>query len=220
MFTKFYILKDTNYTNNNSVLREYINTLIYINNGKKLFRHEHFIFCTNFYIRKLTFLFPTGFSQLIVILYLDDDNQKKYPGMFILSNNKKYEGYLKIIKRVRNIITIENSRELKLKSYSTDYEEGLLKAIGEVFIEFRGIGCFFHYCQNIYKNAKKFNINPKKNIIDKEFFSNIYNIPFIVEDNPNIIEYLIKNYKKKIINTKILWNIIKDNGANLYLMTF
>lgn len=67
-----------------------------------------------------TFLFPPGFNQVIVILYLDDDTKKKFTGMFILSNNRRYEGYLKIFKSLRNIITIKNSKKLKLKTYSTD----------------------------------------------------------------------------------------------------
>lgn len=66
-----------------------------------------------------------------------------------------------------------------------------------MFNEFRGIRCFFHYRQNIHKNAKKLNINPKKYISDKNFLSNIYKIPFIIEDNPKVIEYLTNKYNKK-----------------------
>ena len=61
------------------------------------------IFISNFFIRKLnqanhwfidgTFVYPSDFSQLIVILYRDIDNWKNYPGLFALINNKKKEGY-------------------------------------------------------------------------------------------------------------------------------
>ena len=56
---------------------------LYCVTRKIQFSNEHFLFCTNFYIRKLyicsywyidvTFSFPPGFGQFIVKLYLDDD---------------------------------------------------------------------------------------------------------------------------------------------------
>ena len=55
---------------------------------------------------------------------------------------------------MRNIITLENTKKIIVKSFSTDFEEGLLNAISEVFPEMRGVECFFHYCKNIYKKSK------------------------------------------------------------------
>ena len=52
-------------------------------------------------------------------------------------------------------------------------------------------------CQNIYKNSKKFIINPKQIIIDKDFLSKIYKISFIfiIGDNPKAIDDLTNKYK-------------------------
>lgn len=109
-----------------------------------------------------TFLFPKDFAQLIFILYLHFESKKRYLGMFILTNNKKYEGYLYIFNLVRNIITLENTKKIFVESFSTDFEEGLLNAISEIFPELRGVGCFFNYCKNIYINSKAYKINVKK----------------------------------------------------------
>ena len=60
------------------------------------------------------FFFQKFFSQLLVILYLDNESKKRYPGMFILTNNKKYEGYFNILKSLTSIITLENSKPLSI----------------------------------------------------------------------------------------------------------
>ena len=46
-----------------------------------------------------TFLYPKVFSQLIVILYIDDKSGKRYPGLYALINNKKEEGYKYLFKK-------------------------------------------------------------------------------------------------------------------------
>ena len=66
-------------------MRDYSLTLIY-NNNKPLFQHEHAIFISDYFRRKMrnsshwyidgTFVYPKGFKQLIVILYYDDDLKK------------------------------------------------------------------------------------------------------------------------------------------------
>ena len=61
------------------------------------------IFCSDFFIKKLldshhwyidgTFLRPEGFSQLIIIIYYDTEQNNKYPDLYSLINNKSLEGY-------------------------------------------------------------------------------------------------------------------------------
>ena len=89
---------------------DYINTLLYNKTGKNQFKHEHMIFVSNFFIRKLnntrhwyvdgTFVYPKDFSQLIVILYKVSNLNRRFPGLFALINNKKYEGYLYMFKKI------------------------------------------------------------------------------------------------------------------------
>ena len=69
------------------------------------------------------------FRQLIIILYYDKTSKKRYPGLYALINNKTFEGYLELFKKILSIITIENSKSLKLKSYTTDFEQALINCL-------------------------------------------------------------------------------------------
>ena len=48
---------------------------------------------TNHFYIDGTFIFPPDFSQLIVLLYFDENIKKRYPGYFLLINNKSETGY-------------------------------------------------------------------------------------------------------------------------------
>jgi len=73
---KYYALENNKTKSNSFFLRDYSNTFLYNTNGKALFNHEHFIFISDFFIKKLyiseywyidgTFLIPKDFSQLII----------------------------------------------------------------------------------------------------------------------------------------------------------
>ena len=54
--------------------------------------------------------------QMLVILFIDDEPNKRYPGLFCLLNNKKYEGYLLLFKRIKNLITVVNTKKINLIS--------------------------------------------------------------------------------------------------------
>ena len=93
-----------------------------IKNIKTQFLHEHCIYVSDYFIKKLwkaknwyidcTFVVPLTFKQMLVILYKDDVNGKRYPEVFALLNYKKFEGYLLIFKTIKDIITIDNTKEL------------------------------------------------------------------------------------------------------------
>ena len=104
LFIKYSAIENNLTKDNNYFLRDYTNTLLYNKTGKNQFKHEHMIYVSIFFIRKLnsvrhwygdgTFVYPKDFSQLIVILYKDDKLNRRFSGLFALINNKKYEGYL------------------------------------------------------------------------------------------------------------------------------
>ena len=83
----------------------------------------HVIYISDYFIKKLnnathfyidgTFIYPPDFKQLIVILYYDNIIKKRMAGLFALINNKKENGYLHLFKRIKDIITIDNTTELK-----------------------------------------------------------------------------------------------------------
>ena len=76
-----------------------------------------------------------------------------------------------------------------------DFETGLINALGKVFNKVRGVGCYYHYVRNIFKESKKLKINKKSKF--KEMINKIILLPF---QNKNIIksyELIKKNYNKK-----------------------
>ena len=86
--------------------------MAYNKSNKSLFQHEHAIFISDYFINKLniskhfyideTLVFPKGFKQLIVILYLDENVNKRFSGLFALINNKKDILFKKLYKYFNN----------------------------------------------------------------------------------------------------------------------
>lgn len=109
---------------------------------------------SNYFIRKLRysihyyidgiFVRPKGFVQLIVILYYENKTQKRYLSEFALINNKTEQGYKELFKSLFNYISIENTKPLSLKSYTTDFEAGLINALKSALPNANPIGCFYH----------------------------------------------------------------------------
>ena len=107
--SKFSIFDNQITLRGNQFLRDYNVTMAYNKSNKSLFQHEHAIFISDYFIRKLntskhfyideTCVFPKGFRQLIVLLYLDENVNKRFSGLFTLINNKKEEGYIILLKK-------------------------------------------------------------------------------------------------------------------------
>ena len=112
-------------------MRDYTLTMIYNKNNKSQFQQEHANYISDYFIEKLsssphyyidgTFIFPKDFKQLIVILYYDEELRKRFPDLYALINNKKEEGYYLLFKKIYDILTIEGTKELKLKTYTIDF---------------------------------------------------------------------------------------------------
>ena len=102
------------------------------------------IYLSDYFIKKLntalhfyiegTFIYPSEFKQLIVILYYDKGINKRMAGLFALINYKKENGYIYLFKRIRDILTIENFTNLNLKLYTVDLEKGLINALRLFFL--------------------------------------------------------------------------------------
>ena len=99
---------------------------------------------------------------MLVIMYRDDDSGIRYSGLFGLINNKKKEGYINLFKKIKDIITLGNAKELSFLTYSVDYEIGLLETCQNLFEKQRGVGCYYHYCKNLYNKAKKLGLMKTK----------------------------------------------------------
>ena len=93
LFKKFSVFGNDKTNLKEQFLRDYTYTYYYDDKGKKLKNHEHFIFISNFQITKIltskhlyidgTFLKPKGFTELIIILYHDDEFNVRARGCFI-----------------------------------------------------------------------------------------------------------------------------------------
>ena len=77
------------------------------------------------------------------------------PGLFALINNKKENGYLYLFQRIKDILTIENTTDLKINSYTVDFEKGLINALNIIFPEIKCIGCYFNYKRALRKKSKE-----------------------------------------------------------------
>ena len=209
LFNKFSIFTNNKTTIGNIYLRDYTYKYIYNKTGKKLLIHEHAIFISDFFIKKLrevlhfyivdTFIYPPGFKQLLVILYYDQKNNKRFPGGYILINNKTECCYIEIFKSFRSIVTIENTKSLKVKGITTDFELGLINAVKSIFSDVKYTGCFFHYVRAVTKKFKILKLHKIK----------------ISEDSHNILHNLFilpYNYHKKDDIDRIFENVIKKNN--------
>ena len=234
VFTK-YSLFDNQFTDNGKqYMRDYTLTMLYNKNNKSQFQNEHVIYISDYFIKKLsfsthfyidgTFIFPKDFKQLIVILYYDDLLKKRFPGMYALINNKKEEGYYILFKKIYEIITLEGTRELKLQTYTTDFETGLINALERVFINKRKIGCFFHYTRALKSKAlemKLFSTGLKE--LTKEFLHELYKAPFLIIKDKNFINSICEKYMEKegrfkeyIYYYKTQWTRFFNNGMLNY----
>ena len=102
-----------------------------------------------------TFISTKEYYQLLVLLFYDENTNKKIPGAYKLCNNKFENSYIKILYKLKYIITVENIESLKLESICADFEMGLIRTITKVFKNIWVVGCLFHYIKNIRSQALK-----------------------------------------------------------------
>ena len=85
IFNKTSIFTNQKTLDGKQFVRDYSFTMLYKKNNKDLFQHEHIIFVSDYFIKKLikseyfyidgTFIYPADFKQKIVILYFDDEKK-------------------------------------------------------------------------------------------------------------------------------------------------
>ena len=121
------------------------------------------------HIRKSKHLFidgtwyrPSGFCQIIIILYKDIIINEKIPGCYIITNNKKYNIYKAALESFKNIITQNNIFDLNINSITVDDEIALNNAVNDVFPNSNKFNCYYHYKKNIVDNLRKHGFMRKK----------------------------------------------------------
>lgn len=90
------------------------------------------------------------FRQLFIISIIYRD--RSYPLAYILMKKKNFRSYDTFAK-LKTLLTAN------ITEIMADYEAGTRKALLKNFANARLAGCFFHYCQAIRKNAKRFGLS-------------------------------------------------------------
>ena len=72
----------------------------------------------------------------------------------MLINNKSEQGYIEMFTSFKNILTLENSFNLNLRSITTDFEIALKNALRYVFPDIIQIRCYYHFCMLLEKKLK------------------------------------------------------------------
>ena len=190
-----------------------------IGKDKKIINQKAIIFFSDFDIKKLsfskhllldgTFIFPSGFSQTIIIMYYDEILDKMLPGIYIAINNKTEEGYKDVFRYIKyyidNILK-DREKNYHFETFTTDFEIALYNAFNKIFNKeknIRQIGCYFHYLQNIRKYFQKKGLT-------KNIYKNIYNnlmssakqLPFKELKENKLIDFIKNNYKSILNNNK------------------
>ena len=147
------------------------------------------------------------YYQLVIIMAYYTLIDLKIPCSYILMNNKNEKSYELVFKSLLNIITMDNSIDLKIISITTDFEKGILNAVKTVFKNIRHVGCMFHYIKNLRLNLLKIGlINNEISNLTKELLINLGTISFKINDNPNIIEEIFKRFETQYKGTDYIKN--------------
>lgn len=108
-----------------------------------------------------TFKHPSGFTELIVIMIIDEITKFKIPTFFILTNRKTEMAYYLIFQDIRSILEKDFNEILKLENYTTDFEIAMNNALASVFPGIKKTGCYFHYKECIDRNLGKYGFKKK-----------------------------------------------------------
>ena len=108
--------------------------------------------------------------------------------------------YLELFTSIYKIITLENTKELNLKSFTTDFENGLINALKTIFPNDISVGCFYHYTRALAEKIKKMNFyNKKHKLVSRKLLNDLYKLPYIYAYNKNCIEEIFSKYPNKYI---------------------
>ena len=172
-FTKYNAIEHRYNKNNELILWDYVNTVIYTGNKKKEVPSEYFIWSSNQMIARArisnhlfidgTFHHPINYAQLLIILFKDVIISEYIPCFYVLMTNKTEVMYDLIFKSIKRILTQNNLYQINYKTITTDTEVALINSINYNFDNTTRIGCWFHLKQNLLNQAKVCGLLNKNN---------------------------------------------------------
>ena len=206
-FTKYNALDNMYINNNELILWDHRNIVIYLQNKKKELTSEYFIWShdqiisrarisNNFFIDG-TFHTVPGFSQLLIILFKDLIINEYIPCFYILMSNRYEELYNIVLQSIKTILTQYDIINLNIETITSDSEKALVNSLNNNFDDFQRVSCWFHMKQNIIKNAKQNGFfNPKSKFIDvtitKEIITQLCTLPLEYKGDMTYFDNKIK----------------------------
>ena len=176
-FTKYAALENPYNSENELILWDHRNPIIYIPNKKKEIKTEYFIWThneiiararvVNHYFIDATYHNPKKFHQLLIILFKDIVINEYIPCFFILMSNKYEILYNLIMQSIKDILTQFNNYNIIIDTITTDAEEALVNSIKNNFNNTQRLSCLFHLKQDIILNAKAYGLINKNSKIYK-----------------------------------------------------
>ena len=95
-------------------------------------------------------------------------------------------------------MTIENSTELKLSSYTVDFEKGLINALNIIYPDIKCIGCYFNYTRVLKKKSQELGFASKnKSKIIEPLLKDLYRLPIIFYKDNNIINTICEKFSER-----------------------
>ena len=232
-FTKFIALENAYNQNDELILWDHRNPILYVSNKKNQILSEYFIWSHNQIIARArlskhffvdgTFHHPSGYEQLLIILFKDVIINEYIPCFFVLMKHKYEFLYNLIFQSIKYILTQNNLYNLLIETITTDQENALINGLKNNFANFQNILCFFHYKHDILLNAKKYGllnhkIDSNELFMNKEVIKQLSLLPF--NYNGDIKEYdrilsNLSNYNKKCYN--FIYNYFDKNKKNGFI---
>lgn len=121
---------------------------------------------------------PKLFRQFYTIHFKFDG--VKYPAVFILMKNRQLPTY-KVAFKFLATYAAQHQLTFKPKIIHSDFEVAILRLVAEMLPNSSINGCFFHYCQAVFRKIKKLGLQPfytkSKNF--KMFIRCLYSLSFL-----------------------------------------
>ena len=105
---------------------------------------------------------------------------------------------MNLFEKIKFLISLENTIDLKFNSYTIDFEKALINSTKKIFKDKRQIGCYYHFCRNIREKAIEIGIFKKLSENErKSFLNEFYKLPFKFYKNNKILEDIKLKYIKE-----------------------
>lgn len=112
--------------------------------------------CTKLYVDGTFSMCPKPFKQIVAIHGMYKD--RVVPFVFCFLQSKNTALHREMFSHVAYHVDIINGRHLNSTSFVCDFEISLWNAIEATFSNASVKGCYFHYCQSIWRNVQQYGL--------------------------------------------------------------